>query len=173
MEEGSGTPIAAGTPEDSIHRSVRVPVSQERAFEHFAGALQAWWPREYTWSQEVLERIGIEAREGGHCFEEGPHGFRCDWGRVLAWEPPRRLVFLWQIAPDRTPQPNPAIASEVEVRFIEEGPESTRVDLEHRGFHRHGRQGADHRSGLAAPEGWTYMLERYTHHAASADPNPS
>ena len=60
------------------------------------------------------------------CFEVGPHGFRCDWGRVLAWQPPRRLVFTWQISPSRVPDPDPDHASEVEVSFAEEG-DDTRV----------------------------------------------
>lgn len=144
-----------------IERSVVVPVPRDRAFEHFTSRLHHWWPREYTWSQDVLERIAIEPREGGRCFEEGPDGFRCDWGRVLVWEPPNRLVFRWQIGPDRAPEPDPNRASEVEVRFVEEGPAAARVELEHRGFARHGEGSETYRASLAADEGWTYLLERY------------
>jgi uncharacterized protein YndB with AHSA1/START domain len=146
---------------EPIRRSVTVPGSAERAFVHFTTGIRRWWPREYTWSQDVLEEIGLEPGAGGRCFEVGPHGFRCDWGRVVAWEAPRRLVFLWQIAPSRAPEPNPARASEVEVRFLEAGLEATRVELEHRAFERHGPGGAGYREGMASPEGWTYMLERY------------
>lgn len=148
--------------DEPILRNILVPVPPERAFEHFVAELHAWWPSEYTWSGNVLERIGIEPHHGGPCFELGPHGFRCDWGRVLIWDPPDRLVFSWQIGPDRTPEPDPDKASEVEVRFVADGPDRTRVELVHRGFSRHGDGAAEYRDGLAAPEGWTYILNRYT-----------
>jgi uncharacterized protein YndB with AHSA1/START domain len=127
----------------------------ERAFAAFAD-LGTWWPPEYSWAGDVLEEIGIEPREGGHCYELGPHGFRCDWGRVTAWEPPRRLVFTWQIGPQREPAPDPARASEVEVRF-----EATSVTLEHRGFERHGPDHENYRAALASEHGWPYILGRY------------
>lgn len=144
---------------ESIRHVVTVAAAPERAFALFTEELTSWWPREYTWGQEALAGIRIEPREGGACVEEGPEGFRCDWGRVLACEPPRRLLFTWQIAPDRTPQPDPARASEVEVRFeaVEEG---TLVELEHRAFERHGEGGEGYRAGLASEQGWPYMLGR-------------
>ncbi|HSJ23179.1 MAG TPA: SRPBCC family protein [Longimicrobiales bacterium] len=145
-----------------IRETVTVPVAVDRAFEHFVRHLGTWWPREYTWSQDVLEEIGVEPRKDGRCYEIGPHGFRCDWGRIVAWDPPHRLVFLWQIGPDRTPQPDPARASEVDVRFVETGTDATRVELEHRDFGRHGRDSDAYRDGLAAPQGWPYILERFT-----------
>jgi uncharacterized protein YndB with AHSA1/START domain len=145
---------------EAIRRTVRVHASVERAFGQFV-ELQSWWPREYTWSQDTLERIGIEPGSGGHCYEAGPHGFHCDWGTVTVWDPPRRLVFLWQISPERTPEPNPARASEVELRFVAEGAQETRLELEHRAFERHGAGGQRYRDGLAAAEGWTRMLDRF------------
>jgi hypothetical protein len=72
----------------TISETVRVSVTPERAFQAFAD-LQSWWPREYTWSRDVLEKIALEPREGGRLYEIGPHGFHCDFGRVLAWEPRR------------------------------------------------------------------------------------
>jgi uncharacterized protein YndB with AHSA1/START domain len=146
--------------EQAIRCAVSVPVSVERAFAGFI-ELARWWPREYTWSGGVLEDLGIEPGEGGHCFELGPHGFRCDWGTVLVWEPPGRLVLAWQIAPDRAPEPNPARASEVEVRFVPQGPPGTRVELEHRGLSRHGADGDAYREALGSPDGWPLMLDRY------------
>jgi uncharacterized protein YndB with AHSA1/START domain len=152
------TPPAADEP---IRVSVTVPVPAERAFAAFVD-LARWWPPEYTWAADTLEDIGIDPRaEGGHCYERGPHGFTCHWGRVLEWDPPGRLVFSWQIAPDRVPEPNPARASEVEVRFAPTGPSGTRVDLEHRAFARHGEAGDGYRQALASPMGWPYMLDRY------------
>ena len=88
-----------------IRQAVTVPVPAGQAFSAFAD-LARWWPREYTWAADTLEDIGIEPRQGGHCYERGPHGFTCHWGRVLVWDPPTRLVLAWQIAPDRVPEPN-------------------------------------------------------------------
>jgi uncharacterized protein YndB with AHSA1/START domain len=143
-----------------IRQELTVPVSPDRAFEAFTDDLATWWPPEYTWSAGVLEMIAIEPRTGGRCYERGPHGFSCDWGRVTACEPPARLAFLWQIAPDRTPQPDPDRASEVEVRFAEQDG-STRVAFEHRAFERHGDEGAAYREGMASDPGWPMLLRRY------------
>jgi uncharacterized protein YndB with AHSA1/START domain len=146
--------------DEPIHRSVTVGVPVEQAFAAFAD-LARWWPREYTWAGDTLEDIGIDPREDGFCFERGPHGFTCHWGRVLAWDPPTRLVFAWQIAPDRAPEPNPAKASEVEVRFHPADPPSTPVDHEPRAFPRHGDAADTYRQALASPQGWPLILARY------------
>jgi uncharacterized protein YndB with AHSA1/START domain len=148
--------------EEPIRVAVTVPVPVDQAFPAFAD-LATWWPREYTWAADTLEDIGIEPREeGGLCYERGPHGFTCHWGRVLAWEPPTRLVFTWQIAPDRVPQPDPAKASEVEVRFHPADPSGTRVELEHRALARHGDAADAYRQGMASPQGWPLILDRFT-----------
>jgi uncharacterized protein YndB with AHSA1/START domain len=146
--------------DEPIRQTVTVPVPAGQAFSAFTD-LARWWPHEYTWAADTLEDIGIEPREGGHCYEQGPHGFTCHWGRVLVWEPPTRLVFTWQIAPDRVPEPNPAKASEVEVRFHPAGTSSTRVELEHRAFTCHGQGGDAYRQAMAAPQGWALLLDRY------------
>lgn len=153
--------MAGQVDDDAIRRTLLVPVGDARAFELFTEEMATWWPREYTWAGEVLEAIGIEPRAGGHCFERGPHGFECHWGRVLVWEPPHRLVFTWQISPERAPEPNPAKASEVEVRFVAEGPALTRVHLEHRHFARHGEGGSDYRAAMDSEHGWLMILQRY------------
>lgn len=160
--------------DDAIHFQEEVVVAPEKAFKCFAEGLGAWWPREYTWSGECLESIAIEPFEDGRCYERGPHAFQCDWGRVLVWDPPRRLVFTWQIGPDRVPQPDPAKASEVEVRFRASAGGTT-VHLEHRAFSR-SDDSHDYMASLAAPEGWPYILSRYVSAMASAGdalPTPS
>ena len=145
----------------TIRHEVSVARAPDAAFRSFAEHLDRWWPREYTWSGDVLQAIGIEPRPDGLCYERGPHGFRCDWGRVLVWEPPARLVFAWQIGPRREPVPDPLRASEVEVRFEHDGQGGTRVRLEHRGFDRHGTGADEYRAALASPRGWPYILARY------------
>jgi uncharacterized protein YndB with AHSA1/START domain len=149
------------TDDGAFRHSLTVPGPPERAFVAFAEGFSAWWPREYTWSQESLDTIAIEPRAGGRCFERGPEGFQCDWGRVLAWEPPHRIVFTWQIGPSREPVPNPAKAGEVEVSFRAAGGADTRVELEHRGFARHGEAGAGYREMMGSPQGWPLILDRF------------
>lgn len=144
---------------EPLRETTTVQASADEAFSAFAD-LGSWWPPAYTWSGDVLEVIGIEPRVGGRCFERGPHGFECDWGRVLSYEPSRRLVFLWQIGPRREPVPDPAQSSEVEVSFAEGGG-ATRVALTHRHFDRHGEGAAGYRDGLASEHGWPYLLECY------------
>jgi uncharacterized protein YndB with AHSA1/START domain len=156
-----------GSERAPIRRTVEVPIPPERAFVLFTEEMDSWWPREYTWAGDVLDTIGIEPRAGGHCYELGPHGFALDWGRVLVWQPPRELVFTWQISPKRVPEPNPARASEIEVRFEPAGEGATRVHLEHRAFDRHGPGAAEYRAGMSAAKGWDYILERYAGAASS------
>jgi uncharacterized protein YndB with AHSA1/START domain len=142
-----------------------VPLSPERAFELFTDGFGSWWPREFSWSQDVLEEIAMETAESGLLREIGPHGLRLDWGRVLEWEPPRRLAFSWQISPSRVPEPNPAKASEVEVRFEPDG-EGCRMQLVHRGFERHG-DGAAEYAEMMEKQGWPLALERFRAAAAA------
>ena len=150
---------------DEVRCEVTVTASADRAFEVFTEGLSTWWPSAYTWSQEGLERIAIEPFAGGACLERGPYGFRCDWGRVLAWEPPDRVVFTWQIGPTRVPEPAPDRASEVEVRFHASGG-STRVELVHRGFARHGEGAESYRTAMGSEKGWPFLLEQF---AAAAE----
>jgi uncharacterized protein YndB with AHSA1/START domain len=145
---------------EPIRHAVTVPVPADQAFAAFTD-LARWWPPEYTWAADTLEDIGIEPHQGGHCYERGPHGFTCHWGTVLTWDPPTRLAFTWQIAPDRVPEPNPAKASEVEVTFHPTDPSTTQVELEHRAFARHGDAGDTYRQAMASPQGWPFILDRY------------
>jgi uncharacterized protein YndB with AHSA1/START domain len=146
----------------SIQHEIELPADAGEAFELFTARFGDWWPAEYTWSGGTLEQIAIEPRVGGHCYEMGPDGFRCDWGTVTAWEPPHRLAFLWQISPRREPVPDPASASEVEVSFGD-----GRVALEHRGFERHGDDGDGYARGMGSPQGWPYILGRLAAAAGS------
>jgi uncharacterized protein YndB with AHSA1/START domain len=141
--------------------SVEIDLPPDRAFARFTGDMAAWWPPEYTWAQDKLAAIAIEAAPGGRCYERGPHGFSCDWGRVTECEPPERLVFTWQISPQRVPQPDPGRASEVEVTFAPAGAGATRVELDHRSFERHGEGAGDYRDAMLSPQGWPLLLERF------------
>lgn len=94
LEEEPPDADTSSDPENGVVRSsVSVPVSAEEAFRVFTQGFGAWWPSAYTSSGEALEAIAIEGGVGGRCFERGPEGFECDWGRVLIWDPPRRVTF--------------------------------------------------------------------------------
>lgn len=160
-----------------------MPLGPKDAYGLFADRLGSWWPAEYSWAGDALVEIGIHPREGAMCFEVGPHGFRCDWGRVLAAQRPERLRFTWQIGPSREPVPDPEQASEVDVRFIGDGAgrgaqagrrpaehrsnPSTWIEVEHWRFERHGEGGEGYRDALASDQGWPYMLRRYAAAAAA------
>ncbi|MFI7076564.1 SRPBCC family protein [Micromonospora sp. NPDC049903] len=144
----------------TIHSTLVVPTTPEHAYAVFTSRLADWWVMEYTWSgPEALAELGMEQQAGGMLYEIGPYGFRNDWGRVLTWDPPRRLVFTWQIGADRAPVPDPAQASEVEVLFTPEGTDSTLVEVAHRHFDRHGQAAEGYRQALTA--GWHELLSRY------------
>jgi uncharacterized protein YndB with AHSA1/START domain len=145
--------------DETIHR-VAVGLPPGAAFRLFTEGFGRWWPRDYSWGGEALLDIGMEPRPGGACREIGPHGFRCDWGRVTGWDPPRRVAFTWQVGFDRTPLPDPSMASEVEVTFAPAGAR-TEVVLRHHGFSRHGAQAEAYREGMAGPHGWPLILARF------------
>ena len=148
-----------------IH-TLTVPLSLDAAFDSFVD-LSQWWPRDYTFSKDVLVSVTIEPHGDGHCYELGPHGFRCDWGRVIAWEPPHRLGLLWQLGPSNRPEPDPEKASDVEIRFHPEGA-GTRVTLEHREFERHGDGCERLRTEMDSENGWPKILADYAAYAARA-----
>jgi uncharacterized protein YndB with AHSA1/START domain len=158
MSGESGAAVAAIAP---IRHELTVDAPPEDAFAAFADGINTWWPREHTWSGQLLERIAIEPRVGGFCHEIGSGGMRLDWGRVTAWERPRRLAFSWQVGPDRVPEVSPARASQVEVRFDPVGREGTRVTLVHDGWERHGPDGATYRQRFDAAGAWPAMLAAY------------
>ena len=107
----------------------------------------------------------MEPRQGGRVYERGIHGAECDWGRVLVWEPPARLVVSWQIQHDWGFDPDPAHGSEYEVRFVAETPARTRVEFEHRNFERHGARGQAMHD--AVTQGWGKLLAAYAATASS------
>ncbi|MFI5780614.1 SRPBCC family protein [Nocardia sp. NPDC051570] len=109
--------------------SVALPI--ERAFAYFTESFGSWWPGYSIGKVEMADAL-LEPQVGGRWYERGVDGSECDWGRVLAWEPPHRILVTWQINGLWQFDPDPAHASEVEIRFTAEGPEQTVVELEHR-----------------------------------------
>jgi uncharacterized protein YndB with AHSA1/START domain len=151
----------------AIQATISVGVPIERAFRVFTARFDTWWPREYhIGSAEMAEAI-LEPREGGRWYERGADGSECQWGRVLAWEPPHRLVVTWQINGEWQYDPDPDHASEVEVRFSADGPDRTTVELEHRLLERIvGGQALRH--GIEQGGSWRALLARFAE-AATAE----
>src|SRR5919204_2698522 len=116
------------TAELAVRRSITVEAAQDRAFEVFTEGISTWWLLEsHHIGSQVPEAAVLEPRSGGRWFERAPDGSECDWGRVIEWEPPHRVLLGWHLGPDWEYDPSESRATEVEVRFIAEGPGTTRV----------------------------------------------
>ena len=144
----------------TVGRSVTVQAPPEKAFEAFTAGIGRWWPLDrYKIGAAAATDAVIEPHEGGRWFERGEDGSECDWGRVLAWEPPRRVVLAWQITADW--RFDPAFETEVEILFEPDGEGATRVSLEHRGLDAYGERAEEMTGVFASPGGWQGLLERY------------
>jgi uncharacterized protein YndB with AHSA1/START domain len=148
-----------------LHGTITVGVSAERAFDLFTRSFNTWWPAQYHIGQADIAEAILEPRVGGRWYERGVDGSECDWGRVLAWEPPHRLVVTWQINGMWQFDPEPANASEIEIRFTPDGPEQTTVDLEHRHLDRL-VAGQAMRDALVGGGDWRAVLELFAKAAA-------
>ena len=145
----------------SVRTEVVVEAPIERAFHVFTEQFDRIKPREHNMLGVDIAETVFEPRAGGNVYDRGVDGSECRWARVLAYEPPDRLVFSWDISPQWQPETELDKTSEVEVRFIAETPERTRVELEHRNLDRHGDQWESLRDGVASPDGWPLYLQRY------------
>lgn len=145
---------------EPVRESVVVGLAPEQAFELFTARLGTWWPHSHQIAARPFVEAVIEPAVGGRWYERDAEGDECDWGRVLVWEPPRRLVLSWAFTSRFKPEPDPARASEVEIRFRahEEG---TIVELEHRHFERHGDGGEQMRASVSDPNGWPAVLQAF------------
>ena len=137
----------------AVTTSISVAAPIERAFETFTADIGSWWPSDHHILSAELAEMVFEPRAGGHVIDRGVDGSECRWARVLAYEPPSRVVFSWDISLQWQIEPDPARTSEVEVRFTAEG-DSTLVELEHRGLDRHGEGWERMRDAVASPGGW-------------------
>ena len=152
---------AADTTNIPVRKTISVKTSVERAFTVFTAGFDSWWPRSHKLFEEGLEAALIEGRAGGRCYQRAADGRECDWGMVLVWEPPQRLVIAWQLDGQWQYDPDMSHASEVEVTFTAEPGGTTRVDLEHRHFDRHGASAGQVQSGVDSPMGWGSLLEAF------------
>lgn len=145
----------------SITTQIVVEAPQDRAFSVFVERFDDIKPREHNMLSVDVEETVLEPRVGGDIYDRGADGSVCRWARVLAYEPPDRIVFSWDISPQWRPETDLDRTSEVEVRFIEETPGRTRVELEHRHLDRHGEGWEGMREGVDSADGWPLYLQRF------------
>jgi uncharacterized protein YndB with AHSA1/START domain len=131
-----------------------VEAAREEAFSVFTEDIGSWWPPEHHILEGDLAEMIFEPHVGGHVYDRGADGSECRWARVLAYDPPERIVFSWDINLQWAIEPDADKSSEVEVRFIAETPGRTRVELEHRHLDRHGSGGENMSGAVGSPEGW-------------------
>lgn len=149
-----------------VRKSITVAAPRELAFRVFTERMSTWWPL-------VSHHIGavaavaavVEPRAGGRWYERGDDGSECEWGRVLAWEPPSRIVLDWQIGADWKHAPE--LHTTVEVRFVALDAGTTRVELEHRDLDGYGAQTEQMRGAFDSDGGWNGILAAF---AATAAP---
>ena len=155
------------TSHTSVRHSIVVEAPIETAFSVFTDDFGSFKPREHNMLSVDIDDTVFEPRVGGHIYDRGVDGSECRWARVLAYEPPDRVVFSWDISPRWQIESDPARTSEVEVRFIAESPERTRVELEHRNLERHGDGWEGVREGVGGDQGWPLYLTRFAERVAA------
>jgi uncharacterized protein YndB with AHSA1/START domain len=146
---------------EPVRRSVVVSTGVERAFALFTNSFDAIKPRDHNLLAVPIAETIFEPRVGGHVYDLGTDGSRCEWARVLVFEPPHRVVFSWDIGPTWQLESDPSRTSEVEVQFIAEAEDRTRVELEHRNLERHGTSWRAVADGVDGDAGWPLYLSRY------------
>jgi uncharacterized protein YndB with AHSA1/START domain len=145
----------------SVRHEVVVEAPIERAFSVFTTDFGSIKPREHNLLGVDIAETVFEQREGGHVYDRGVDGSECRWARVLAYEPPNRVVISWDISPQWQVETDPEKTSEVEIRFVAETPARTRVELEHRNLDRHLDGWEAVRAGVDGQDGWPLYLRRY------------
>lgn len=160
-KRGVGAMAQEVRPEVSVSKAIVVEAPRVQAFEFFIRQ-EAWWPvQTHHLAEPPGETVILEPFVGGRWFERWCDGRECDWGTVLVWEPPRRVVVTWQVGPGWVYEPDPARASEIEVRFLAESQHRTRIELEHRHLERYGEHAERMRAILDAPDGAAGVLRAY------------
>ena len=142
-----------------VRKQLHVTAPPERAFEVFTAGIARWWPgTTHHIGAAAYKTSVMEPRVGGRWYETGEDGSTCEWGDVLAWEPPHRLVLAWRITADW--KYDASLTTEVEVIFTAEAG-GTRVDFEHRGLENWGERAETMRTAIDSEGGWTGLLRAY------------
>lgn len=146
----------------TVTASIEVNAPQVRAFEVFTQDFGAFKPADHNLLEAPIAETLVESHVGGHIIDRGTDGSECRWARILAFDPPERFVFSWDISPHWQVETDPDRTSEVEVTFTAVAEDRTRVTIEHRHLDRHGEGWAGVRDGVSAGEGWPLYLRRYS-----------
>ena len=147
--------------EAAVRLQIVVAAPLERAFRVFIEQFDRIKPREHNLLAVPIAETVFEPRVGGHVYDRGEDGSECRWARVLAYEPPHRVVISWDIDPRWQVETDPERTSEVEIRFVAESADRTRVELEHRNLERHGVGWESVRDGVGSETGWPLYLQRF------------
>lgn len=145
----------------SVQREIVVEAPIERAFRVFTEEFGSFKPPEHNLLGTDIAETVFETHAGGNVYDRGTDGSECRWARVLAYEPPDRVLISWDLNPQWQVQTDLEKTSEVEIRFVSESPERTRVELEHRKLERHGEGWEGMREGVSSPGGWQLYLDRF------------
>lgn len=159
--------MSTETTDTTVRTSIVVEAPIDRAFHVFTEDFGSFKPRDHNLLQVDIAETVFEPRVGGHLYDRGVDGSECHWARVLAYEPPHRVVLSWDIGPQWQIEPDPEKTSEWEVRFIAETAARTRVELEHRNLQRHGDGWENVRDGIAGDQGWPLYLKGFADLLAS------
>jgi uncharacterized protein YndB with AHSA1/START domain len=155
------------TESTSVRHEIVVEAPIERAFSVFTKDFGSFKPREHNMLGVDIAETVFELHEGGHVYDRGVDGSECRWARVLAYDPPNRVVISWDISPQWQIETDLEKTSEVEVRFIAETPARTRVELEHRNLDRHLDGWEAVREGVDSDGGWPLYLRRFAEQLAA------
>jgi uncharacterized protein YndB with AHSA1/START domain len=153
--------MSTHTSATSVQSSIVVEAPIERAFSVFTEDFGSFKPPEHNMLSVDIAETVFEPRVGGRLYDRGVDGSECHWARVLAYEPPHRVLFSWDINPHWQIESDLEKTSEWEVRFVAESPERTRVEIEHRELDRHGDGWEGVREGVAGDQGWPLYLQRF------------
>jgi uncharacterized protein YndB with AHSA1/START domain len=153
--------MTAAAQATSIRHEIVVGAPIERAFSVFTNGFGSFKPPEHNMLGVDIAETVFELHEGGNVYDRGVDGSECRWARVLVYEPPHRVVISWDISPQWQIETDPEKTSEVDVRFIAEAPDRTRVELEHRNIDRHGDGWESVREGVDGDDGWPLYLHRF------------
>ena len=142
-----------------VRRTIEVNVSQAKAFDVFTRKTTAWWPKQHHIGKAALAEAIIEPKVDGRWYERGDDGTECEWGRVLAWNPPHGLILAWQL--NASFQFDRSFVTEVEIKFVPLADGRTRVELEHLNLERYGDAADTVRGQIGADAGWGSILKSF------------
>ena len=146
----------------TFQTSITLHAPIDRAFTVFTQGFDSWWPRSHHIGAADMAEGVLEQHLDGRWFERGVDGTECEWGRVLAWDPPNHVAMSWHLNGTWSYDPDPAKASRVDVRFVAETEHVTRVELAHSGLDKHGSGWEELHAGISGPGGWVDLLGRFS-----------